>query len=416
MTSRRLARALALRGLSALARSIPSRAAPAIPERVLLVRPDHLGDVLLASPAFRLARLMLPKAHLAALVGPWSEAVAARSAALDRVLTCEFPAFTRRPKPDPAQPYRLLAETARWLRRERFDLAVSLRPDDWWSAALLALAGIPVRVGCDDPLARPFLTRAIAPLETHVAELNLRLVASATDAKPTTVDQARALGLEWRVCERERELANQLVTERGLGTAEQRQQPIATSAESSLQPDHPIRAGLPSALPDSRLPLIAIHPGSGGNVKLWASTGWIAVGRWLEERGYDVAVTGSAAEADLCRPIAAGIPGAVDLGGATSIGELAAFFERCRLVLGVDSGPLHLATAVGTPTVRLYGPSDPRRFGPYGDPARHLLVQSRWRCVPCHVLEYPPDTVAYHACVRTVTPEDVIRQIERVLE
>ncbi|MCX7670548.1 MAG: glycosyltransferase family 9 protein, partial [Anaerolineae bacterium] len=111
------------------------------PRTVLLIRPDHLGDLLFTGPALRLARQELPDARLVLLVGPWSRAVVARHPDLDEVLTCPFPGFERRPKQNLLAPYRLLFETARSLRG-RFDAAVVLRFDHWWGAWLAAAAGI----------------------------------------------------------------------------------------------------------------------------------------------------------------------------------------------------------------------------------------------------------------------------------
>src|SRR5204863_9175881 len=67
---------------------------------------------------------------------------------------------------------------------------------------------------------------------------------------------------------------------------------------------------------------------------------------------------------------------APSLAGQTSLGQLAALFAALRLVLGVDNGPLHLATAASTPTVRLYGPSDEQLWGPWGPAARHRVVRA----------------------------------------
>ena len=61
--------------------------------------------------------------------------------------------------------------------------------------------------------------------------------------------------------------------------------------------------------------------------------------------------------------------------GATTLGQLAALYERCALVLGSDSGPLHLAVAVGAPSVHLYGPVPPAKFGPWGDPTRQVVLR-----------------------------------------
>src|SRR5206468_917750 len=93
--------------IEAASRLIRPREPKGAVERLLLVRPDHFGDVLLTSPAVAQLRRSLPDTRLTLLVGPWSAEVARRGAEVDEILTCEFPGFTRRPKPNSIQPYRL---------------------------------------------------------------------------------------------------------------------------------------------------------------------------------------------------------------------------------------------------------------------------------------------------------------------
>ncbi len=130
------------------------------PTRILLVRPDHLGDLILTTPVLQALQDHAPNAELTMMVGPWSREIVARHPALKQVLTCSFPGFQRAAQGTLA-PYTLLFRTARQLRHERYDLAINLRPDFWWGAALLYLAGIPRRVGYALQPGLPFLTQAL---------------------------------------------------------------------------------------------------------------------------------------------------------------------------------------------------------------------------------------------------------------
>src|SRR3712207_4615798 len=104
------------------------------------------------------------------------------------------------------------------------------------------------------------------------------------------------------------------------------------------------------------------------------------------------------------------------LAGRTSLGQLAALFERCSLVLGGDSGPLHLAAAVGTPTVRLYGPTSQAVFGPWGDPAVQVGIQASLPCQPCGNITVPPcGATGTPACLRVVGPEEVVAAARGIL-
>jgi ADP-heptose:LPS heptosyltransferase len=96
------------------------------------------------------------------------------------------------------------------------------------------------------------------------------------------------------------------------------------------------------------------------------------------------------------------------LAGETTLDQLAAVFRGCRLVLGLDSGPLHLAVAMGTPTVHLYGPVDVVTFGPWGAAERHRALTSDWPCIPCNRLDYADDSVPHHPCVREIGVEKVL--------
>jgi ADP-heptose:LPS heptosyltransferase len=136
-------------------------------------------------------------------------------------------------------------------------------------------------------------------------------------------------------------------------------------------------------------------------------------------KGYEakVVLTGSASEAPLVQAIAEQMTSQpIVAAGQTTLGQLAALMARCRLVLGVDSGPLHLAVAVGTPTVHLYGPVDSRTFGPWGDPARHIVLTSDMDCIPCNRLDYGADELADHRCVWSISETQVIEAARRLLE
>ncbi|HEY2593309.1 MAG TPA: glycosyltransferase family 9 protein, partial [Chloroflexota bacterium] len=124
----------------------------------MLLRPDHVGDVLLSAPALALLRASLPNARITYLVGPWSAAAARGGPPIEEVRSLAFPGFTRRSAASLVAPYLLLVRWAAALRRESYDVAVVLRGDHWWGALLALVAGIPIRVGGDTAETRPLLT------------------------------------------------------------------------------------------------------------------------------------------------------------------------------------------------------------------------------------------------------------------
>jgi ADP-heptose:LPS heptosyltransferase len=95
--------------------------------------------------------------------------------------------------------------------------------------------------------------------------------------------------------------------------------------------------------------------------------------------------------------------------GQTNLAQLAAIMGQCSLVIGVDSGPMHLAVSQGAPTIHLFGPVDHHAFGPWGDRERHLALVSEKDCVPCNRLDYTSHELVAHDCVRSI-------QVDRVLE
>ena len=88
--------------------------------------------------------------------------------------------------------------------------------------------------------------------------------------------------------------------------------------------------------------------------------------------------------------------------------------ERAKVVLGPDSGPMHLAAAVGTPTVALFGPADPLEFAPWGSKDKHIVLTSPIGCRPCRVLDWGDDMAKYHPCVNDITIGQVLEAARTV--
>lgn len=372
----RLRRTL-LQAIGALIRFVARRASGQ-PRRVLVIKPDHLGDVLLLTPALRLLREAWPSVHITLLIGPWSTPAVANNPDIDTVLTCPFPGFTRSTKPGILQPYLLLFKTALLLRAGKYDVALIARDDHWWGALAAASAGIPQRLGFAVPETAPFLTLALPhSFATHVTAQSLELVQALTGHAPTEQPRMRA--------------------------------PI--SSADLVWADQWLNAQLEVL----HAPLVAIHPGSGGSAKLWVTQHWIEVGVRLQERGYQLVLTGGAHERELVETIAQGVKQRpLVMVDEASIGQLAALYSRCVLVLGVDSGPLHLAAATGVRTLTLFGPGDHHRFGPWGNPDRQIVLRSGLWCSPCCVLDTCPRGTAPSECMTLILPSHVWAAIDEL--
>lgn len=404
-------RRLALAGLGRLLR--PPAPTASSRARILVVRPDHLGDLLVLTPALARLRRAYPTAEIVGLVGPWGVPVLATNPNLDRLIAWDFPWFDRRPRRSLTAPYLSLLDLSRVLRSEAFDLAIQFRPDFWWGALAVRLAGIPEQVGYDVPTVRAFLTRAVPIVHRgHAADDNLRLVENLVTADRRRGDDPRAAS---RVVPE----GSEVPTAAGGGGGKPMASGSLDAPRLEFHPTAADRARADTLLgpPDGRA-LVAIQTGAGAPVKLWPVERLAAVGRALVERfRVRLVIVGGAAERDLVEQVARGVGGdAIRLAGITSLGELGAVLERCALVVGPDSGPLHLAVAVGTPTVHLYGPADPTRFGPYGSAERHRVVQSPWPCCPCDQLAFSADELPLHACMARLEVEPVVAAASDLLQ
>jgi ADP-heptose:LPS heptosyltransferase len=348
--------------------------------RILFIRPDHIGDVLLTLPAVAALRREVPGAYLAYAAPESSAAVAAHCPDLDDTLTVRFPPVGRWDSDGIAWHETVRSELPKVA--DAFDAALIIRPDDPWSGELVAAASIPIRVGFDMPRTRPYLTDVLpVPHDQHVSIDGFDL----------------ADALLARVC---------------VGARTTRI--LEPCFVPSRDDEDEARDVLSGAGADE--PLIVLHPGSGWPLKNWPAPRWRQVaaelGRTYRTRPV---VAGTAAEQSLAREVAEGTP-AIDLAGRLSLGALAAVHGRARLVVTTDSGALHLAAAMGARVVGLFGPGDPVLFAPLAPPDRVRVVRVGLPCSPCGTLENPPCGAAVDPdCVTGIGVDGVLRAAAELL-
>ena len=340
---------------------------PPAADRILVIRLGAIGDVVRTLPAAAALRAAYPGAHLAWLVEPASQSVLAGQPWIDEVIA--FPRRALQTSLRRGHGVSLARQLVRFLgtlRRRRFDLAVDFHGIG--RSALLALAsGAPGRVG----YAPPFGREGSWWLATAQARLAPR-----------------------RMPRFARNLA--LVEFLGVVPTASRPFPLRVGAEARRR-----AAGLlGSASP------VVLHPGTSATTphKRWPPSGYAALARALAARGLPVLVSFGpvAGERALAETVVRTSGGAASLAPDTAgLDDLAALFERCRLFVGSDSGPLHVASLVGTPVVQLLGPTDPTENAPYpGTPARTVRVPVA--CSPCR------RGCAAAICMRRIAPEAVL--------
>ncbi len=162
-------------------------------------------------------------------------------------------------------------------------------------------------------------------------------------------------------------------------------------------------------------PLVALAPGAAHFTKRWPVRRWISLVETLAGRGFDLVIVGGSDETALCQTVAAaGDAGTTSAAGIFGLQETGALLRRARGVVSGDTGVMHMATAVGTPVVALFGPTV-RAFGffPYGSPA--IVLERDLDCRPCSSKGSPRCPLGHHRCLEDIPPHEVVRALEQIL-
>jgi lipopolysaccharide heptosyltransferase II len=158
--------------------------------------------------------------------------------------------------------------------------------------------------------------------------------------------------------------------------------------------------------------LLTLAPGTVWETKHWGSGKFAEVARRFMQKNFAVTLIGSRRERAVCDEVARLAPGAVNFAGETSLSELAALIRRSTMCVTNDSGPMHLAVALGRPVVSIFGPTDPIWIGPYR--RKNAVLQADVPCSPCYLrqLSRCPHS---HACMDEVSAQAVIERMEAML-
>lgn len=328
--------------------------------RILIVKPSSLGDIIHALPTVRILRRAHTQAHIAWLANDNFAPLLAGCPIIDRVI----PFARRRLGRVSSLPEAF--HFARTLKAEGFDWAVDLQCL-LRSALISRASGAPRRTGlADGREGSTFFYNEIVklpPSPTHAVDRYLML--------------PRQLGLE------------------------------LDRVEFPL-------GGSPVA---QRETLILVNPGARWATKRWPADRFAALldalaARWPDHR---LAILGSSDERPLAESIAARAKAKADiLAGRTTLPELTTLMRRARLLISNDTGPLHLAVAVGTPTVSMFGPTDPRLTGPYpfgGE--KNIVLTAETDCAPCFkaACRHTPEL----ECMTRIRVEQVVAAVETLI-
>lgn len=341
-------------------------------ERILIRGVNWVGDSVMTIPALRQLRRIFPRAHLTLLIRPSLVGLFREADFVDEVLPLEL------------RSVREYWRAAAALRARRYEMAVLL-PNAFGAALLTYAARIPIRVGYPTDGRGWLLTHRI-PLapgwrRQHQVYFYLHLVTELERRFLGTEDSAFA------------DLSPRLTV-----SEERKREALAFLAERGV---------------DVSRKIVVVNPGAvNSRAKQWLPERFAAVGDALLERGdTSVVLIGTPAERATSEAVRRHMRRApVIVTGETDVALMVAIVSCAHLVISNDTGAAHVAPAVGTPVIVLFGPTEDFATRPFSD--RALVIRKPVACAPCMRRECPID----HRCMTEITVEDVVRPALRLLE
>lgn len=334
--------------------------------RVLIYKLDHLGDVLLATPALRAIRRRFPEARIRIVVGEWSSAMLANNPNVDEVAIYNSRMFARFP---------YVSHDGGDLRRAvagfNPDLIIGLR-DDWRTLRYPFAPGVR-RINRGRVHLQEWIQKKRGRVARgHEVDRIWRML------RPLGIEPEESNHLEYVVTDDERGEATETMVQRGIVDG-----------------------------------FAVIHAGTSVPLKEWDLDRFAQTARYIARvYAMQIVLIGSPDEVDRSRELMAliGDLDPIDISGELNLRSTAALLEHAGLYLGSDGGAMHLATAVGVPTVGLFGPGSYHIFHPVGDHA--TAISHLFPCSPCNMITCirPHDT-----CMQAITVDEVLRETDRIL-
>jgi len=340
-------------------------------ERILLIKPSAVGDVVHTLPVLAKLRQRYPDAQIDWLIRPEIADLVRSHPALSNVVLFDRRGLARFGRNWTATVglFRLLSQ----IRRERYELVVDLHGQ--LRSALFTLASrAPFRVGFERTREGAWVSYShhipLPTMEAHAVDryLWLGLVLGFDATAPDFTIHLPA--------ETDENVARLLADRRQLGR-----------------------------------PLAVLVPGTVWETKHWRTEGFAEVARQLLARGYAVVLAGSPKDRPRCRQVAEVASGVCDLSGQTTLAEMVALIRRATLCVTNDSGSMHVAVALDKPVVSVFGPTNPLRTGPYGRPL--AVVQAKVECSPCYLRKLSRCPHG-HLCMQQVSPAMVLERLSHL--
>lgn len=365
-------------------------------QRILLIKPSAVGDVVHALPVVAKLRQRYPKARIDWMLTPHIAEWIGHHPAISNVVLFQRQAYGK-PWKDWSNTATGFAGFIAQLRDAHYDLVVDLH-GQFRSAFFALVTGAKTRIGFDRPRKSVRLAGRALPKQAFVhgwtgAREGSWLAYTHRIPLPT---------LDAHAAERYLWLGDMLGFAPGPPDFSM---PVPAAAEARMR--EVLRAKGASGKP-----LAFLAPGTLWETKHWPAEYFAKVAEYFIARGWAVALGGSGKDRATCERVRAGAPGVIDLSGQTSVSELAALIRLASMCVTNDSGPMHVAAALGSPLVAIFGPTDSLWVGPYGKP--ESVLRADLPCSPCY-LRRISECPFGHACMKLVTPEQVIERIEKQL-
>lgn len=353
------------------------------PKHILVIRLDLIGDLVLSLTVVHTLKRTYPDAEIDLLAVPSSAKVVLSDPDLTEIITYD-PNVWRRPKAlIQSQNWRDVKVLLSRLRARHYDLAVSVFGE--WAGIVAVLSGAKRRLGFGRESYPGFMTDSVpgyhwkAGDHKHEVDYCLEL-AQAAGATVTEADGVPHLYVD----------------------AKARQEIEQLLDAEDVQPGKP---------------LIACHVSSNnGQSKRWPIPYWATLlDRLMREEGAQIILTGAPDDLPLIEKVTNQMrEHPINLAGKTSLAQLAALLQRADLLISGDSGPMHIAAAVGTPLIAIHGPTDPALSGPVSPEA--TVLRSHIWCSPCYNALSTADCRFYTTqCMKNVTPTLVFETVRNKL-
>lgn len=335
-------------------------------KKILVVNVNWIGDVIFSYPIFKVLKKKYPQAEVVCLAVPRVKEVVEANSYVDRCLIYDEDTQHR----NVFGKIKLILQ----LRQEKFNI-VFLSHRSFTRAFLVFLAGIPQRIGYSTKKRSLLLTHRVTPLSGKIHRSDHYL----------NVLESFGINVDNRICDL-------VVSNQAQDDMSRKLQNYGITEED---------------------PLVVVNTGGNWDLKRWPKENFATlITRLIDELNVKVVIPGAKKDVELAKDIE-GLSqrNPTVLAGQTNFKELTALLERANLVISADTGPLHLANAVGSYVIGLFGPTCPEVTGPRGI-GRFFVIQKNVNCnkEPCYYLDCPDNI-----CMKSITVDDVMDVVKSIL-